>query len=166
MGQQAVTVWQRIDHQGAAEFVNQSIDNHELTDANRIRVTMDLSFGNEESFARLRRYAKKHPDLPLAGNADLVLERTAPDWKAKAEEYGRRWRELRDCRTLLHLTNQLVDRRPREDSWISEILEIMGEPDSAVDGCYIYFTKPEFGGSLFLQTDRTGKVVGWKLDTC
>lgn len=165
-GQQAMTLWQRMEPEGAARFVNQWVDGHEITDTVRQRVTMDLSFGNQESFVRLRRYAESHPEVALTGNARLVLERTAPDWREKLAAYGLEWRERRDCSTLLHLTNQMVDRRPREDAYIADIVAVMGEPDSLVDGCYTYLTRPEFQGYLFLDTDKTGKVVGWKLENC
>jgi len=165
-GQQAMTLWQSIEPENAATFVNEWVDRNGITEAVANRVTLDLSLGNQESFRRLRHFAESNPDGALAQNAHFVLERTAPDWKEKLKGYGRQWREKRDCRTLRHLTNQMVDRMPREDVLISEILEVMGEPDSVVSGCYTYLTKEEFQGWLFLETDKNGKVLGWKLENC
>jgi hypothetical protein len=164
--QQAIKLWQHIEPEEAATFVNEWVDRNGITEAVAQRVTLDLSSGNKESFARLRRFAESNPGATLAGNAQLVLERTAPDWKEKLKAYGREWREKRDCRTLLHLTNQLVARMPREDAYIAELMEVMGEPDSVVDRCYTYFTKEEFHGWLYLETDKQGKVTGWKLENC
>lgn len=162
----AVFVWFGLDQKSAAEFVNEWVDQNGITEATAQQVTLHLSFGNQESVARLRRFAEANPQIKLVANAILVFERTAPDWPEKLKQYGREWREKRDCRTLLHLTNQLVDRRPREDAYISQILEVLGPPDSLVDRCYTYLTKPEFQGSLFLEADHNGKIVGWKLDNC
>jgi hypothetical protein len=162
----AMTLWQRIDAESAANFVNAWVDRNGIPEAAVFRLTLDLSFGNNESLARLRRFAQNNHEAKLAGNAKLVLERTAPDWSENLKEYGRQWREKRDCRTLLYLTNQLVAVRPRADAYIADIVAAMGEPDSAWDSCYIYNTKPEFHGYLYLETDQTGKVTGWKLEKC
>lgn len=162
----AVFVWFGLDQESAAVFVNDWVDRNGITEATAREVTWHLSFGNRESVARLRRFAESNPLIKLVGNSILVLERTAPDWPEKLNEYGREWKEKRDCRTLRHLTNQLVDRRPREDTYISQVLDVLGPPDSLVDRCYTYLTKPEFQGSLFLETDHNGKIVGWTLDNC
>jgi hypothetical protein len=164
--QNAMSVWQRIDAERAANFVNAWVDRNGIPEAAVFRVTLDLSFGNNESLARLRRFAQNNHEAKLAGNAKLVLDRTAPAWSEKLKDYGRQWREKRDCRTLLYLTNQLVDARPRADAYIADIVAAMGEPDSATGSCYIYLTKPEFQGYLYLETDKNGKVTGWKLENC
>ncbi len=42
----------------------------------------------------------------------------------------------------------------------------MGEADSVVDRCYTFFSKDKEKrtGYLYLETDKQGKVTGWKLD--
>jgi len=162
----AVFVWFGLDQESASEFVNEWVDRNGITEAAAQQVMLHLSFGNRESVARLRRFAEANPHIKPVANTIHVLERTAPDWPEKLKEYGRQWKERRDCQTLLHLTNQLVDRRPREDAYISQVLDVLGPPDSLVGGCYSYLTKPEFQGSLFLETDHNGKIVGWKLTNC
>jgi hypothetical protein len=162
----AVFVWFGLDQESASEFINEWVDQNEIAEATAQQVMLHLSFGNQESVARLRRIAESNSHIKPVANTIFVLERTAPDWPEKLKEYGRQWKERRDCRTLLHLTNQLIDRRPREDAYISQVLDVMGPPDGLVDRCYTYLTKPEFQGSLFLETDHNGKIVGWKLDNC
>jgi hypothetical protein len=162
----AVFVWFGLDLESAADFVNEWVDRNGIMESAAPQVTLHLSFGNRQSVARLRRFAESNAHMKIAGNAMLVLERTAPDWPEKLREYSKQWKEKRDCHTLLHLTNQLIDKKPREDAYISQVLDVLGPPDSHVDGCYTFLTKPEFQGSLFLETDYKGKIVGWKLGNC
>lgn len=164
----AMFFWLRIDQDRAAEFLNAWCERHDLADADAASVTLHLSLGNATSLTRLRRLHEARPGMALAHNAVLVLERTAPNWKEKLAEYGRRWRRQRDCPGLLHLTNQLIDRRPREEAYLADIVAVLGPPDAESDGQLTYYAKDQerIVGYLYLDGDANGKVHGWKLDNC
>jgi len=137
-----------------------------ISESNATRITIDLTFGNEESIAMLRNYAQANPGVTLPVGVQLALERTAADWQEKLGKCGREWREKRDFATLDYLATQLIDWAPSQPIPVSKILEVMGEPDSLVDRCCTFFSKDQGKqtGYLYLEVDNQGKVTGWKLD--
>jgi hypothetical protein len=166
LGQSAWTFWRRIDADASAEYLREWVKRNGISESNATRITIDLTFGNDESMAMVRNYTQANPGVTLAAGVQLALERTAADWQEKLEKRGREWREKRDYATLVYLTTQLIDRVPYVAIPVSKILEVMGEPDSLVDRCYTFFSKDKEKqtGYLFLEVDKEGKVKGWKLD--
>ena len=166
LGQSAWTFWRKIDPETSADYLREWVKRNGISERNATRITIDLTFGNEESIAMLRNYAQANPGVTLPAGVQLALERTAPDWQEKLEKRGREWREKRDYATLDYLATQLVDWAPPQPIPVSKILEVMGEPDSLVDRCYTFFSKDQGKqtGYLYLEVDKQGKVTGWKLD--
>jgi hypothetical protein len=166
LGQSAWTFWRKIDADASAEYLREWVKRNGISESNATRITIDLTFGDEESIAMLRTYAQTNPGVTLAAGVQLALERTASDWQEKLQKRGREWQEKRDYATLDYLTTQLIDRVPYQAIPVSTILEVMGEPDSLVDRCYTFFSKDKEKqtGYLYLETDKLGKVTGWKLD--
>jgi hypothetical protein len=163
-------LWLRVDRESAADFLNAWVDGTDVADADAdvASVALHLSFGTTASCARLRRLAEARPHVQFKGNAALVLERTAPDWPERLAAYGRAWRERRDCPGLLYLVNHLVDRRPREDAQLADVIAVMGEPDERGERHATYYARSgeQIIGYLYLETEAHGTVTGWKLDNC
>jgi hypothetical protein len=166
LGQSAWTFWRKIDPDASAHYLREWVKRNGISESNANRITIDLTFGNEESVAILRNYAQTNPGVTLPAGVQLALERTAADWQERLEKRGREWREKRDYATLDYLTTQLIDRVAYQPIPVSKILEVMGEPDSLVDRCYTFFSKDKEKqtGYLYLEVDKQGKVTGWKLD--
>jgi len=166
LGQSAWTFWRQIDPEASAEYLRAWVKQNGISPTNAERLTIDLTFGNEESVGMLRSYAEANPDVQLSKTALMALERSASDWKKTLEKYGREWKKKRTYETLAHLTEQLVGRAPREGVLVAKIVEVLGEPDSLVSGCYTFYSKEKGKqtGYLYLETDKQGKVTGWKLD--
>jgi hypothetical protein len=141
LGQSAWTFWRRIDRDASAEYLREWVKRNGISESNATRITIDLTFGDEESIAMLRNYAQTNPGVTLAAGVQLALQRTAADWPRKLGKRGREWREKRDYATLVYLATQLRDRVPYQPIPVSKILEVMGEPDSLVDPCYTFFSK-------------------------
>jgi hypothetical protein len=175
LGQSAWTFWRKIDPAESGEYLREWVKQNGISESNATRVTIDLTFGNEESIALLRRYAERNPGIELAKPAELALARSASDWNKKLQESGRQWREKRNYGLLVDLTNELVDRpfSLREDVFVSTILKVIGEPDAFGElsptgdkSSYTYFSKDKGKqtGYLYLEADKQGKVTAWRLD--
>ena len=166
LGQTAWTFWRRIDADASAEYLREWVKRKGISESNATRITIDLTFGNDESMAMVRNYAQANPGVTLAAGVQLALERTAVDWQERVAKRGHEWREKHDYATLVYLTTQLIDRVPFVAIPVSKIVEVMGEPDSLVDRCYTFFSKDrgKQTGYLYLETDKQGKLTGWKLD--
>jgi hypothetical protein len=166
LGQSAWTFWRMIDPGATAEYLREWVKHNGISESNATRITIDLTFGDEESIAMLRNYAQTNPGVTLAAGVQLALERTAADWQKKLENRGRECRGKRDYATLVYLTTQLLDRVPYQLVPAANILEVMGEPDSLVDRCYTFHSKDKEKqtGYLYFEADKQGNVTGWKLD--
>jgi hypothetical protein len=78
---------------------------------------------------------------------------------------GREWREKRDYATLDYLTTQLIDRVPYQPIPVSKIVEVMARPTRWSTVATLSFQKIRKNGpDIYLETDKQGKVTGWKLD--
>jgi hypothetical protein len=167
LAQSAWTFWRQIDPDASAGYLREWVRRNGIPEGNAERLTIDLTFGNKESFEMLKSYAKANPHVKLCKTVENALERNASDWEKTLEKYGEQWQKKRDYATLDHLTTQLVERMTCEEVLVSKIVEVLGQPDSLVSGCYTFYSKNEEKqtGFLYLETDKQGRVTGWKLDT-
>jgi|HubBroStandDraft_2_1064218.scaffolds.fasta_scaffold335793_1 hypothetical protein len=107
LGQSAWAFWRRIDPDASAEYLREWVKPNGISESNATRITIDLTFGDEESIAMLRNDAQTDPGVTLAAGVQLALERAAADWPRKLEKRGREWREKRDYATLVYLATHI-----------------------------------------------------------